>query len=49
MIQSVPCPTNPRTNSIVCVNSSDDPHQYVDTLVRLFQSVHVLGKLFFFF
>jgi hypothetical protein len=27
------------------VCSSDDPHQYVDTLVRLFQSVHVLGKL----
>ncbi|GAB5590924.1 hypothetical protein Unana1_05824 [Umbelopsis nana] len=31
-----------RMNAFNLAKSSDDPHQYVDTLVRLFQSVHIL-------
>ncbi|KAI8581172.1 hypothetical protein K450DRAFT_233435 [Umbelopsis ramanniana AG] len=33
-----------RMNAFNLTKSTDDPHQYVDTLVRLFRSVHVLGK-----
>ncbi|KAI9286445.1 hypothetical protein BC943DRAFT_359598 [Umbelopsis sp. AD052] len=31
-----------RMNAFNLAKSTDDPHQYVDTLVRLFRSVHVL-------